>query len=244
MRVTKEEFDSLAFDGAVLKLEEINRNTDFGEFEKDFIKEYNPKYIYSKLSIEDIEDIHYLEQNGFKFMECQLQIFKRLTSHYDVSIFGDTSIGIEKVESDDDLEKIYEICDNTFDIDRVYIDPLVDNSIARKRYHIYIENSFKNKNQDLYKLVDYKNNKIFGFQTLLYNNDNTVVLLLGSVLPEFQKTGVAYLFDCLLYNNLYDSMRRNIITHVSARNVKIMNFHEKMFGFKVRKNFAVLRKVY
>lgn len=244
MDIRIEKLDSIAFGANVLKINEVDDNINFPQFESDYIKKYEPKYVYSKVNIEDISKIHYLEQNGFEFIECQLELFKRITELYDTSIF-DESITVDQVCDRQDLDIIYEVSDLAFNnIDRIYVDEKIDKTIAKKRYHLYLQNSFQQSNQRLDKLVDNKLNKIIGFHTLLYTGDKSVTLLLGGILPEYHSSGVNYMLDYFVYNDLYKSGHKNITTHISAKNIKIMNYLTKVLDFKFKNSCIVLRKVY
>ena len=243
MLVIKEELDSLAFNNNVLQLREFNEQINFKEFEQKYIDLYGPKYVYTKLDIMDLAKMHTLEQYGFEFIECQFQLFKRITNKYDTSYF-ENDLEILPVVHEEELPIIYKLSDQILNIDRVYIDDKIEKAIAQKRYHLYIENSYKSKDQILYKLMLKKYNKIIGFNTLIYKDHTNVQLLLGGILPEFHNLGAIYALDYFMYNNFFDSGHKNIITHVSASNTKIMNYSIKILDFKFKKSFLVLRKVY
>lgn len=244
MNISLEQIDSIAFGQNVLKLLDIDDSVKYSEFEKNYISEYNPRYVYTKIKADDISKIHYLESNGFEFIECQIELFKRITKLYDTSIF-DESITVEQVCNRQDLDVIYKVSDSAFNnIDRIYVDEKIDNAIAKKRYHLYLKNSFEKSNQRLDKLVDNKLNKIIGFHSLLYKDERSVLLLLGGILPEYQSSGINYALDFNIYNDLYKSGHKNITTHISAKNIKIMNYLTKVLDFKFKNSCIVLRKVY
>lgn len=242
MEIRLEELDSIAFGQNVLKINDIDENIDFSQFELNYIEKYNPKYVYTKIDIEDISKIHYLEQNGFEYIETQLQLFKRLTELYDTTAY-DGIIKLETVQ-ENDLQEINKISDVVFDIDRIFIDEKINNSIAQTRYHLYLKNSLEKENQRFDKLIDISTCKIIAFHTLMYKDEKSVLLLLGGILPEYHSTGANYALDYYVYNELYKSGHKNITTHVSARNIKVMNYLIKVLGFKFKKSFVVLRKVY
>ncbi len=244
MEVIKEELDSEAFGRVVLKLNDVESSHSFEIFEKNYIEKYNPEYVYTKIEVDKISDIHYLEENGFEFIECQLQLFRRLTHFFDLPASGEMKLKVEEVISQDDLNAIYEISDISFNVDRIFVDAKIDKDIARKRYHLYIRNSFFSRSQRLDKLVDIKSNKIIGFHTLRYKDEGSVQILLGAILPEYQKSGAPFISDSHIYNDLLSNRRKNIITHVSASNVKVLNYLQKILGFRIKRNFVVLRKIY
>lgn len=244
MEISLEQIDSIAFGQNVLKLLDVDESVKYSEFEKRYISEYNPKYVYTKINADDISKIHYLESNGFEFIECQIELFKRITKLYDTSIF-DENVTVEQVCNRRDLDTIYKVSDSAFNnIDRIYVDEKIDKAIAKKRYHLYLQNSFEQNNQRLDKLVDNKTKKIIGFHSLLYKDEKSVMLLLGGILPEHQSSGINYALDYSIYNDLFRSGHKNIITHISAKNIKVMNYLTKVLDFKFKNSCIVLRKVY
>ena len=68
--------------------------------------------------------------------------------------------------------------------------------------------------------------------------------LIGGIIPEYQGHGIAQGIDFITYNSFYESGRKNITTHISARNNKIFTYLINGLGFKMKETFIVLRKIY
>lgn len=242
MRAIKEEIDSIAFKAGVLKLEDIDVNIRFDEFEKKYIKEYSPKYVYSRINIENISQINYLENNGFNFIETQFKMTKRLTDLYDMSVFHD-EFRLEKVDDEKDLEQIYALSDKIMKVDRVLIDEAIDSKLAQKRYHLFIKKSFESKNENLFKTIHVPTGQTIGFHTnMIIGKD--ILFFIGGIIPEFHNSGACFAHEYLIFNYLYENGFKNITTHISAANYKIINFEMRTIGFKPKQTYVILRKVY
>ena len=244
MQVKLEELDSIAFGANVLKIEDIDENIDFQSFEKEYINQYSPMYVYVKIPIEDLEKIHYMERNGFEFVECQFELFRRFSKLYDIETY-DNDMEVSVVDNETDLEEVKQISDEIFsEVDRINIDKKLPSDIGKKRYRLYLDNSYKQDNQIIYKSTDKNTNKIIGFSSFLFKDAKSAMHLIGGSLPEYQRTNLNYIGNCVTYNNFYMQGRKNITTHISAGNIKIANYLMNGFGFKVKKTYVVLRKLY
>ena len=244
MQVQLEELDSIAFGANVLKINDIDENIDFSVFEKAYINQYSPIYVYTKIPIEELQKIHYLEQYGFEFAECQLELFRRLSELYDINTYSD-EIEYSIVDNEKDLEEVKLISDEIFaKVDRINVDKKLPSDIGKKRYRLYLDNSYKQDNQIIYKSTDKNTNKIIGFSSFLFKDAKSAMHLIGGSCPECQGTNLNYVGNCVAYNNFIKQGRKNVTTHVSAGNLKIVNYLLKGFEFKVKKTFIVLRKIY
>ena len=244
MQVQLEELDSIAFGANVLKINDIDENIDFRVFEQTYINQYSPVYVYTKIPIEELSKISYLEKFGFRFVECQFELFRRFSNLYDIETYGN-DMEVSVVDNEKDLEEVKSISDEIFaKVDRINVDKKLPTNIGKKRYRLYLDNSFKQPNQIIYKSVDKNTNKIMGFGSFLFKDDKSALHLIGGSRPEYQGTSTNYIGDCITYNKFISEGRKNVTTHISAGNLKIVNYLLKGFDFKVKKTFIVLRKVY
>lgn len=242
MRAIKEEIDSIAFKAGVLKLEDIDVTTCFEEFEKKYIKEYSPKYVYSRVNIENISQIHYLENHGFNFIETQFRMTKRLSGLYDMSAFNN-EFRLEKVEDKNNLEQIYALSDEIMKVDRMLIDEVLDSKMAQERYHLFIKKSLESKNENLFKTIHVPTGQTIGFHTNMVIGKD-ILFFIGGIIPEFHNSGACFAHEYLIFNYLYENGFKNITTHISAANYKIINFEMRTVGFKPKQTYVILRKVY
>ena len=244
MQVKKEELDSIAFGANVLKIEDIDENIDFQNFEKEYVNQYSPIYVYTKIPIEELHKINYLEQHGFEFVECQFELFRRFSKPYDVEAY-DSDMEVSIVDNEKDLEEVKLISDKVFSkIDRINLDKNIPADVGKKRYRLYLDNSYKQPNQIIYKSVDKSTNKIMGFGSILFKDDKSAVQLIGGTLPEYQGTNISNIGSCIIYNNFIKQGRKNVTTYISCGNINIVNYMLKGFAFKVKKTYVVLRKLY
>lgn len=244
MHVSEEITDSNAFGRTVLQVRDVDASVDFQAFERECIQQYNPFYVYAKVRIEDLEQVHYLEKNGFNFVEYQLRMTKHLPRKpFDVSMF-DGFVEMVEVSKNEDIEPILQMADEIFDIDRIYVDPLMSHDLARKRYRAYLKKSQQSDKENFFKFVDKTNGKLIGFHTHLQTDDKTIVHFLGGNAKEYQASGSAFATEYLLFNNYISKGIRKVVTHISGCNYRIFNFEFKTMDFKAEQGFAILRKVY
>lgn len=243
MKFIKEEIDSLAFGSSVLKIEDIDININFKNFENSYIKQHNPIYVYARINIEDLESIHYLEKEGFNYVETQYKITKKLFKKEDLSIFNN-EYELIKVSNSNDLPLIYSLSDRIMKIDRIYQDKKFDTSIAQKRYHLYINKSFTSKNENVFITRYIPTNEIIGFHTNLMIDSKNILFFIGGILPEYHNTGACFAHSYLIYNYLYECGFKNITTHISAANYNIINLEMRTLGFKPKQAYIILRKIY
>lgn len=243
MKIIKELLDSQAFGASVLKIIDIETQIDFSQFEADYLNQYDPRYVYARLEIEALDKIHYLEDHGFRFMETQFKMTKRLTRLENMKPF-DNHFFLEKVTNERELPQIYTMCDQIMKVDRIFIDQQINPEIARQRYYLYIEKSFKAENENLFKTIYQPAGQTIGFHTNMLIDKKNVLFFIGGILPEFRNSGASFAHEYLIFNYLFNQGFKNITTHISAANYNIINFEMRTVGFKPKQTYVVLRKIY
>ncbi|MDR1656429.1 MAG: hypothetical protein LBT47_02585 [Deltaproteobacteria bacterium] len=244
MNVFLEELDSQAFGRNVLKINDPEEVADFENFEREHIMCRSPYYVYVKILAESLSLIHYFEEHGFRFVEYQLEMTKRLpTKKYDTAMFGNI-FRLEDVGPMDDIEPILRLADEIFKSDRIFLDPEVDVSLARNRYRLYITKSWRSTKENLIMCSDLRDNSLIGFHTHLKQDSVSMLHFLGGVAPNHKGSGATIGFERMLFNRWIDEGIRKVTTHISLSNYKIMEAEYKAFDFKAKQSWAVLRKIY
>jgi hypothetical protein len=244
MRVYRNEIDSVVLGQDALEITEIAAKDDLTELEREFVREFSPFMATAKLPIEDLLSIHRLEEMGFRFIETQLKLSLRM-KEYDVSRSPYRYLPVTNAI---DLEAVLDMAGTIFRDDRFRVDPVVSQrvgaNVAGERYRRYVEKSFREKDECVYKLVREVSGEIVGFGTHKHVSPEEVQLLLGGVAKAHQSTGLGAVADYLATNLLRREGARRVFTFVSARNYPIVNLEVAGLGFRVRRAFVVLRKVY
>ena len=191
-------WDSELFKRNILEISElIECKADvFNKLELKYSEDYDPFMVFVKVNGEDISKIHFLEQMGFRYIETQFHIQKRLTHKYDLNV----PIKID-LAREIDLVEILKIAKTTFDTDRYYIDPDFDKNISGSRYFNWINNNWYKENYFLYKFELYSN--IVGF-AFVQQQDKIVYYLLGGVSQENKGLGIGLQMNLCLSNYLKD----------------------------------------
>jgi hypothetical protein len=243
MNVEPNSIDSEALGKTAIDLRDFGVSEDFDAFEAAYLREFRPFYCACKVPLDEIESVHCLESKGFRFIETQIRLFAAPRQR-DVAAFP---YEFTQVSSEAELEEVTRIAESTYTDDRFSIDPEIaalGTGISGKRYRLYIEKSFREPDERVYKLSSKQDGRILGFNTHKYLSPTEVLMFNGGVLPEYKTTGLGAISDYLLINELKSKGVRKFVTHVSARNYPIMNLEISGLGFKVERSFAVLRKIY
>lgn len=244
MEAKKNEIDSDVLQSPVLEIVDFDAGSDFRRFEDDYLRHYNPLYVTCKVPAEQIQDVHLLEENGFRFLEFQLRLRGSPNKEYEAS--GDYSylpIGSER-----DLGAVLDIASTIFEHDRYSRDPffqrLASPNIAGERYRRYVEKSAAAEDEFVYKLVNNQSGEIVGFGTHRIVAPDQALLLIGGVKNEYKASGLGVINDRLGLNELRRKGVKWFYTHVSAANYPIINLEVRALGFRVVRGFVVLRKAY
>jgi hypothetical protein len=243
MIATKNEIESLVLGRAVLEIRGFQAGEDLRGEETRFRQEHDPLYAVCKVRVEDLEAIHQLEDQGFRFIETQLKLSLKMKS-YDASKYSYRYLPVEKGE----LEQVLDIAGTIFSDDRFSVDPFIKERFAGKaageRYRRYVLKSFEAKDECVYKMVNDTSKEIVGFGTHRHTSQEEAMILIGGIVSRYQRAGLGPITDYLAINALRGEGVKKAYTHVSARNYAIMNLQIAGLGYKVVDSHVVLRKVY
>ena len=245
MKARLEEIDSQAFGRNVLRLDEPEAGPGFAEFEAEYLAAWEPVYVYVKVPAEELSLIHHFEDQGFRFMEFQLRMSRRLPRKtFDTSAF-DGALEMRLLGPEDDLEPVLKLADDIFTIDRLYMDPLLpDKSLAKRRYRLFITKSWQAEDEEVLGFYDRRDGGLVSFHTHKYLGDHLVLTFLGGHAPAFQGSGLVWGGSLLFFNHWINRDIKRVRTHISMANYRIMEAEYKGFDYRPEQSFAVLRKIY
>jgi len=241
MHVEQIEIDSRVLGRNVLAIQELDPGADFSSFERGYIQAFNPAYVYCKTAMDAMDQLHYLELNGFNFMECQIRAAARLKP-FNLERYG--AYVYERVTHEAELEEVIAIAGSTFTHDRWRMDPHLDPGLAGERYRQYLYNSFRDPNEFIFRLRERTSGRTLAFQTNRIVSEKDVLFLLIGVHPDLKNHGLGVVNEYFAFNELAAMGFRKAVTHVSAANYAMLNLNFNGLGFKVTSTFAVLRKLY
>ena len=245
MKVIREELDSQAFGRNVLRLDEPEAGPGFAEFEAEYLAAWDPVYVYVKIPAEDLALSHHFEDQGFRFMEFQLRMSRRLPRRaFDTSAF-DGVLEMRILGPGDDLEPVLNLADEIFTNDRIYLDPLLpDKSLAKRRYRLYIAKSWLAEDEEVLAFHDRRDGRLVSFHTSKYLGGRLVLTLLGGHAPAHQGSGLGRGCTLNYFNHWISKGIVRVHTHISLANYRGLESEYKGDDYKPEQSFAVLRKIY
>jgi hypothetical protein len=245
MEARRDQIDSEILGRAVLAIPDFDRTCDFVSFEQDYRKREDPIYVTCKIPVEAVQDIHLLEDHGFRFVEFQIRLRGTISKTYDTTPYDYAYL---PVSGEQDLAAVLDLASSIFEHDRISRDPFFQQwkgrNISGERYRRYLAESVRSDNEFVYKLVSKADGAIVGFSSHRMVSPDSALLLIGGVKNEYKSTGVGAINDYFGLNELKRKGVKWFHTHVSGANYPILNLEVKGVGFRVVQSFVVLRKVY
>lgn len=240
MRARREEVESDILGGAVLSLLDFNRADDPAGFERRMVAEHRPLYVSCKVPAERVEDIHALEDLGFRHAELQYRLTGRVRPT-DTAAFP---YRFTRVESEPDLARVLDIVGDCFSHDRYTADPFWGSERSGERYRRFVRKSFAAADEALFMLENPAEGTVVGFGTNRDLGDGRVLLLLGGVRRDLRGTGLGAINDHFAMASLHARGFKTLTTHISATNYPILNLEVRHFQFRFDQAFHILRKTY
>lgn len=216
----------------------VNRDDDLSVCDELLQLVGDFEYITVKIPAGRIDIVSRLEQEGFSFSECLIELNHDL-KEIDLSGFTarfDRVMSRELVLKGNEDEVYSEIRKGLFNTDRVYLDPQFSSQIAAERYVNWLKDEIE-RGSELYHVL-YKNQRV------------------GFFVYKEKKDGVAYPFLASLYHDFFTSgLGANVVvepmklarergcsridTFISSNNPPILRIHEHL-GFRVQDIFYVM----
>jgi len=201
-------------------------------------------YVVIKTPIANLKLIHKLEENGFRFMETQFEMQKKIKNYETPTLLkrlnSQISTKIETKEKENWLKFTQKMSNDMYSTDRIYLDPKLPKETSKKRYENWIIDLLENPNSQLQAY--YKDDIPIGFGVaILENNTKTVKDLLKGVFKEYQDNGWGYLIFDSSCKKFQELGYEKIITHISSNNMPIIKLYQT-FDYKITEETYVLRR--
>jgi hypothetical protein len=229
----------------VLEIKNYSSTVDFSLFEQKYLSNFDPIYVICKVPIEEIENIHYLENHGFTFIEAQCRFSRRLNKEYETSKYH---YNLLEGTSSNHLIEALDIAGTTFSADRYSIEPyfntMTEFKVSGERYKKFVTKSFQQDDERLYLLESKRNNEIVAFGTHKIINEKEVLLLLMGVKNNYKNLGIGAIFDYFRFNKMKRDGIIKIYSHASLGNYATINIGMNALGFRLERSFIILRKIY
>jgi ribosomal protein S18 acetylase RimI-like enzyme len=177
-------------------------------------------YILAHTRYDNVEDIRRLKGKGFDFLNrtitarINLQAVKdNLGDNIRAYVQYDTEIS----------DELYEIAYSAFPTDRrFHLGENFDDTLSRKMIKGYIDEA-KKKNILVFKC--HHKGKLVGFTLVEIINSDVCENILGAVLPEYQKRGVAINLYAYMRKVLAENGYKELVGKIDSTNVSSLNLH-------------------
>lgn len=220
-------WDTAIFGFPVISIEKL-KIIDPDGARKDYI--YYEEWINSeqvgivscRLSNNDLRESMFLEAHGFRFIEMVLH--PRLDL-FQYSVISEDKLHIALADAAD-LDELEHIAQVSFEFERYHIDPRLSSEYANRRYSKWVNNSYYDGVQDLYKVMH--GEEIVAFFITENRDANHVYWHLTALAPRRRRQGYGYRvwMAMLNYHKLHGC--RFVNTTISVRNLPVLNLYSKL----------------
>ncbi len=204
----------------------------------------NYEYIVAKIPEKNIELIHKLEEQGFRFIETQFELKNNLKTDFKQTNTLEKmgkSIEYRKLNSEDEFKDVFNNIElGIFKTDRIALDPFLGEKYSIRRYKNWVKNIL-NKEGTIVCEIMYKNTK-FGFFVLQSIDDVTMDSVLAGLYKGEIANGLGF---AIVQKHLQWSLENNknkVIAKVSSNNIESLKLHLE-FGYRITNLVYVLRKI-
>ena len=205
---------------------------------------YKNAYLIIKMPVSNIKALHFLEDNGFRFMETQFHVKKILKDHDTPKLLSRLKNILEQREINKDKKSWKAVTDlmtdSMFYTDRIYLDPKLKKGTSCRRYKNWIMDLVEDSNSHLF--VYYYKDIPVGFGLVKIDYEKKIVYdLLEGIFEKYQNNGFGYMMFDLALKNYQKLGIEKLETCISSNNQSILSL-DLMFGYTIEKEEYVLRK--
>ena len=189
-------------------------------------------FIWSKISVEDIEKLVCLQNLGFYVVDTNIQF------SLSKELFLKNNFNIRFAKPSDEME-IKLIAKNAFKHSRFYRDPYISNQVACKIKEEWVGNFFLG-NRGKWMIVIEEDSHIKGFLQLVYKHKDIIVIDLIAIDEKNRGKGLAKNMISFAYTNCLKK-RGTIEAGTQIANTSSIKFYSKI-GFNMNSASYVLHK--
>ena len=194
-----------------------------GDFRRKVFDLVNSGFAYSKVDVEDLERIAFLEYLGFNLVETNVVFERRANPSLCFGAHREMRFAEER-----DSEAVKGIARNSFRYSRFHLDPIIPNELANRIKAEWVGNYFEGKRGDK-MIVAVVNGEVVGFLLLFFEREKSFVIDLIAVGKEFRNRGIA---QSMVAYIAYDCGPIEIRTGTQIVNLPSVRFYEKN-GFRM-----------
>ena len=158
MKIEEDRWDKKHLNLNVVKVQFEKKDT-INSLRNEEIECYD--YVLAKVPVCELELTHFLEDNGFRFLETQFELVLdsgkpcAMPKYFEKVL---NEISYKKITRYQNVERIINrIDENLFDSDRVSLDPFFNKEIGAKRYRNWIRDEYNGDKSILFELNLNKN---------------------------------------------------------------------------------------
>lgn len=207
----------------------------------DLEQEY--QYVVVKIPVGNVFFHQQLTKRGYYFLESQLSVRLRLPIGRGMGKMAEKYMGrvvLKKFETAKERDDIIGLIgDDTFETDRIALDPHFGQITANKRYKNWILSTFNVPGYELYQITIREKSVGFAY---FYTKEGKTDYLLAGLFPEYKFSGLGILVPLSAIVYAKDKGLNKVSTSISSNNFNVVRCYLEC-GFEIEKINYVFAKV-
>lgn len=236
--------ESAVLCGTVLHLSDWKTAAELIASEPQWIAEYQPLYVFCKVSSTNLEAVQTLEQAGFGFSEFRIYSQLHIQKDYiGYEAFYPYKL-IQLVEKEQ-LKQAQKLLLKNRPDDRFFYDPLLQQAISRERELRNLEKSFRSHPSEfLLGLYNTTTGKLVAFRSGAIRQKRIADYYLSTIASGIDKKHFAEILDhsCIAYLHAKGVIHINSVS--TGFNIDELNRLTQKHNFSIQSTEVIMRKVY
>lgn len=245
MEIMKLDIESEILGRAVVQLNGFKSTEAFLASEPGIISEHHPFYMQCQVDAADLEQIHAMEEAGFRFVEFRLKKQLDINAFHSVNELAYFPYVIKSIRDEENYLKAKEILQQSQQDDRFSRDPLIRADISMKRLQWYLKKSYENReNEFIWGLFNKNSGELLGFKTIELNAKKQVIFQQTAMKQDLDIQKFTFMLDALVISHYVDQGISYFSSVTSGFNLMEVDLHVSDLKYKNNSASVILRKIY
>lgn len=202
------------------------------------------EHVVVKVPAARIDQIHFLEEKGFRFVEAQCSLSRETAAPFPKPAVVESIARLasrRKIGSLAELQPVLQrIKANLFSTDRISLDPQFGPQLAANRYCRWMSQVITQPQALVFEIQ--RREKGVGFFYAELHSAETLKVILGGIYPEYQASGLGLLLIQQPLALARELSATRIETEISSNNLPVLRLYEAL-GYHVSGLHYVLRRI-
>lgn len=206
--------------------------------------ESNFKFSVVKIPVGDLRLVHQLEDLGYRYLENQIQLTFDVRQAAEINLKWTrllNGFSCKLLATREELDSVLaEVSHKMFETDRFSLDPFWQQDLSSKRYQNWIKELFESGSAKFYVIV--RDGKEIGFFSIKEESKSINNCPIAGIYNKYKSAGYIFVLTWFWLLKSKEMGCRKLTASISSNNRVMLSSISKVFSFRIRDTYIVLRK--